>query len=190
MKQRCYKCYKKFAIFLMCIIYLPTILMAKDVTTHAYAQDPLDIMFVVDYSNSMNGNDPQKMGLQMIEAFMDEAFSTQMSIGFVAYNEQILASYEPVRLNEKNKRKMLKRELHQLTRSGSTDTGLALKMAKGLMADTSHQGIIVLISDGQPDLSYSQTRRTEEDSLNDMQAVAKECSKDKVPIYTITTCAS
>lgn len=159
--------------------------MAKDVTTHAYAQDPLDIMFVVDYSNSMNGNDPQKMGLQMIEAFMDEAFSTQMSIGFVAYNEQILASYEPVRLNEKNKRKMLKCELHQLTRSGSTDTGLALKMAKGLMADTSHQGIIVLISDGQPDLSYSQTRRTEEDSLNDMQAVAKECSKDKVPIYTI-----
>lgn len=185
MKKKYYKGYKRLTIFLICIIWLPTILMAKDVTTYTYEQEPLDIMFVVDYSNSMNGNDPQKMGLQMIEAFMDEAFSTQMRIGFVAYNQEILASYEPINLNAKNERKALKREIHQLTRSGSTDTGLALKIAKSLLANTSHQGIIILISDGQPDLSYSQTRRTVEDSLNDMNGVAKECSKDKVPIYTI-----
>lgn len=159
--------------------------MAKDTVTYKYTQEPLDIMFVVDYSNSMNSNDRQKIGLQMIEAFMDEAFSKEMRVGFVAYNQEVLASYEPIALNEKNKRNILKSAIHQLTRSGSTDTGLALKIAKSLLADTSRQSMIVLISDGEPDLSYSQTGRTLEDSLNDMDGVAKECAQDKVPIYTI-----
>lgn len=89
-------------------------------------------MFVVDYSNSMNSNDKEKMGLSMIEAFVDEAFSRKTNVGFVAYNHTILDYSETVSLADKENRKAIKNKLNRINRSESTDIGLALKKAEDI----------------------------------------------------------
>ena len=74
-------------VFLGVIISILCFVMpinAEDSFIYTYTQSDIDVMFVVDYSNSMNGNDRQKVGLQMIETFIDSSFSKKMRVGFVA----------------------------------------------------------------------------------------------------------
>ncbi len=176
----------RLGIFVICFIMLSINCWAEQLATFTYSQNDLNIMFVVDYSNSMNSNDKEKMGLSMIEAFVDEAFSKKSNVGFVAYNHTILAYSEPISLAEKSNRKIIKNKLSNIGRSGSTDIGLALKKAESLLSKSNNkQSVIILISDGEPDLSYVHTGRTIEDCYEDMNQSAQKCQAQNIPIYTI-----
>lgn len=151
-------------------------------------QDDVDIIFVIDYSNSMNGNDKDKTAIQMIEAVLDIANPDDMRIGIVAHNDRILDYSAPVSLNEKETREALKKTLNSLTRSGSTDTGLALKMAGEMLSasiEDGRKGHIIVLSDGEPDLRYSKTGRTIEECYRDMDETAAYCAEKGIPIDTI-----
>jgi Mg-chelatase subunit ChlD len=161
-------------------------LMAEDIHTFTYTQKNLDVLFVLDYSNSMNANDKDKMALQMIEAFIDSAFSSKMRIGFVTYNHQILSYSAPSSIQTAQDRLALKNGFMHTRRSGSTDIGLALAYAYDLLdKDSDRESIIILLSDGESDLTYARTGRTIDDCNEDMVAVAQKCADEQIPIYTI-----
>lgn len=180
--------FRRFVIIKLIILLLIAKFSVQEVfaATYTYSQNNLDIMFVVDCSNSMNANDKNKMALQMIGALIDTSFSTKTRVGYTAYNHTILSSERPKEIDTKAKRDNLRRHITQITRSGSTDIGLALKHAFSLL-DTKGKtkSIIILISDGETDLTYADTGRTKDNSDKDSVEVAEECSKRKIPIYTI-----
>ena len=52
-------------------------------------REGLDVVFAVDCSGSMKSNDPDKMGIRMIQAFIDTVHSEDIRIGYVAYDHEI-----------------------------------------------------------------------------------------------------
>lgn len=156
-------------------------------TNHfVFEQTELNIMFVIDYSNSMNSNDKNKMALQTIGVFIDTAFSEKTNIGYTAYNHGIKKSRKPQSIKTIKTRRQLKSEINGIDRSGSTDIGLAMKHAMSLLGkDKNRKSIMILISDGETDLTNANTGRTEKESDRDLKRVTAECRKSGIPIYTI-----
>ena len=93
---------KAIRIMLYCIIlslFFPLIGNAKEIIPE---KDVLDIIFVIDSSGSMKANDPSKMGLDMVQAFIDTMQTQGIRIGYVAYNNDIVsyAAPEPIETTE------------------------------------------------------------------------------------------
>ena len=120
----------------------------------------LDIVFVMDYSGSMKANDPGYIAKGMVKAFVDTVHSADIRIGFVAYNDRLLssASVAPVYTNEE--RQELKELIDKDEYSGNTDIGMGLRYAYELIGQGEERDrAIVLISDGESDLTGSTTGR-------------------------------
>ena len=50
-------------------------------------QSGLDVMFAIDSSGSMVSNDPGRMGMSMVKAFVDTVHIEDIRIGFVSYSD-------------------------------------------------------------------------------------------------------
>ena len=146
----------------------------------------LDILFVMDYSGSMKTNDSQDIAKGMVKAFVDTVHSADIRVGFVAYNDRILTSTSPRTIQADGEREALKELIDQERYSGNTDIGLGLIYGLELLEEeTDRKRVIVLISDGEPDLAGSDTGRTTERSRADMEAAAGRCAEEGIPIYSI-----
>lgn len=93
-------------ILLCCMILnllFPQMAFAEEI---AGGKEPLDIVFVIDCSGSMKANDPSKMGLSMVQAFIDTVQTENIRVGYVAYSDNILSfsAPEPIGMAEKRKR--------------------------------------------------------------------------------------
>lgn len=58
-------------ILLFCValsLLFPKTVYAEEIIPE---REPLDVIFVIDCSGSMKTNDPSKMGLSMVQAFID-----------------------------------------------------------------------------------------------------------------------
>lgn len=80
---------------------------------------------------------------------------------------------------------MLKETIDGAKNKGETDIGLGLREAYHLMDGYSGKKMIVLISDGETDLEWSNTGRTENDSQQDIQEVIRLCQEEGTPIVTV-----
>lgn len=162
---------------------------AQEKQVYYVGQDEIDIMFVIDYSGSMNGNDSQNIALQMLEAAIDILYTTKTRVGFVAFTHKILSYSEPVSIETKAQRDALKGKITSTPRGGDTDIGLALNEALSLIQGhtlpQNRKGRIMLLSDGLPDVDGSGTGRSTQQSYNDMNRVANECKELEVPLDTI-----
>lgn len=146
----------------------------------------LDVIFVMDYSGSMKKNDPDFMAKGMVQAFIDTVHSTDIRIGFVAYNDKILAAASPTSVYTDAERQVLKELIDKTNYSGNTDIGLGLRYAYELIGqEEEREAAIVLISDGESDLAGSTTGRQLEDALLDMEYVASRCGDEGIPIYSV-----
>lgn len=158
-------------------------------TTDQVKQMETDIIFVVDFSNSMNGNDRDKIALQMLATCIDALYTSKVQVGFVAYNDRILSSSAPVSIVDKQTREALKAQINSVNRSGSTDIGLALAEAEGYILQHSipagREGRIILLSDGEPDLTYSKTGKNTQQSIDQMREVALRASQSGIAIDCI-----
>lgn len=146
----------------------------------------LDIVFVMDYSGSMKANDPGYIAKGMVKAFVDTVHSADIRIGFVAYNDRLLssASVAPVYTNEE--RQELKELIDKDEYSGNTDIGMGLRYAYELIGQGEERDrAIVLISDGESDLTGSTTGRQLEDALQDIEYATAGCEDEGIPIYSI-----
>lgn len=146
----------------------------------------LDVLFVMDYSGSMKTNDSQDIAKGMVKAFVDTVHSADIRVGFVAYNDRILTSTSPRTIQADGEREALKELIDQERYSGNTDIGLGLTYGLELLEEeTDRKRVIVLISDGEPDLAGSDTGRTTEMSRADMEEAAGRCAKEGIPVYSI-----
>lgn len=151
----------------------------------AMTKEDLNIVFAVDHSGSMNKQDAQRMIPQMIKVFADTMHGENVRIGYVAYNDTVVAQRAPVSVQNAGEREMLKETVDSAKNRGETDIGLGLREAYHLMDGYSGRKMIVLISDGETDLEKSNTGRTEDDSAEDIQEVIRLCQEEGTPIVTV-----
>lgn len=80
---------KRIGILLCCIVLcllFPEKVHAEEIVSE---KEPVDIIFVIDCSGSMKTNDVSRMGLSMVQAFVDTVQAEDIRIGYVAYNDSI-----------------------------------------------------------------------------------------------------
>ena len=138
-------------------------------------KETMDVVFVIDCSGSMKTNDPSKMGLSMVQAFIDTVQTENIRVGYVAYNDSILAFSAPESIAAFEKRELLKEEIGAITYGGDTDIGMGVSYAYGLFpAEENARQIMVLISDGETDLPRS-SERTKEQSDLELEQCVRQC---------------
>lgn len=148
-------------------------------------KETLDVIFAIDCSGSMKANDPSKMGLNMVQAFIDTVQAENIRVGYVAYNDNIVAFSAPASIEASEKREQLKTEISDISYTGDTDIGLGVSYAYGLLpAEGNSRRIIVLISDGETDLPRG-SERTKEQSDLELEQCASQCAEENIQIYTI-----
>lgn len=151
----------------------------------AMSKENLNIVFAVDHSGSMNIQDTKRMIPQMLEVFADTMHSENICIGYVAYNDTVIARRAPMPVRTAEQRDLLKEIMGNADNHGETDIGLGLQEAYHLMDGYSGRKLIVLISDGETDLGNSSTGRTEEDSAKDVEEVIRMCREEDISVITV-----
>lgn len=177
----------KFLTLLIGIV-LYGIMLAQNTWAEEYVsvKSGLDVIFVMDYSGSMKSNDPDAIAQGMVKAFIDIVHATDIHVGFVAYNDQLLAATQPLPVKTNEERQTLKTLIDKSGYSGNTDIGLGLRYAYDLIRQNSdRKKAIILISDGESDLKGSSTGRVLENALQDVEYVTSECKKEAIPVYSI-----
>ena len=176
---------KGIRILLCCMILclaFPQTVYAEEIISE---KTPLDIIFVIDCSGSMKTNDPSKMGLNMVQAFIDTVQAGNIRVGYVAYNEDILSFSPPESIAETQIRENLKEEIGTITYSGDTDIGLGISYAYDLFpAEGNSRQVMVLISDGETDLPKG-SERTAEQSDRELAQCVRQCTEGNIGIYTV-----
>lgn len=73
---------KRIGILLCCIVLcllFPEKVHAEEIVSE---KEPVDIIFVIDCSGSMKTNDVSRMGLSMVQAFVDTVQAEDIRIGY------------------------------------------------------------------------------------------------------------
>lgn len=151
----------------------------------AMAKENLNIVFAVDHSGSMNEQDAGQMIPKVLQVFTDTMHGENIKIGYLAYNDTIVAQRAPVAVDQEDQRLALKQTIADAQNRGETDIGLGLREAYHLMDGCSGKKMVVLISDGETDLAQSDTGRTEEDSEEDIEEIVQRCQAEGTPIVTV-----
>ncbi|MDE6847466.1 MAG: VWA domain-containing protein [Lachnospiraceae bacterium] len=149
------------------------------------AKEDLNIVFAVDHSGSMNEQDAQRMISQVLQIFTDTMHGENVRIGYLAYNDTIIAQNAPVPVQQESRREALKETINSTVNKGETDIGLGLREAYHLMDGCTGRKMVVLISDGETDLERSDTGRTEQDSEQDIEETVSLCKEEGTPIITV-----
>lgn len=176
---------KGIRILFFCValsLLFPKTAYAEEIVSE---KETMDVVFVIDCSGSMKTNDPSKMGLSMVQAFIDTVQAENIRVGYVAYNDSILAFSTPESIAASEKRELLKEEIGAIAYEGDTDIGMGISYAHGLLsAEENTRRIMVLISDGETDLPRS-SERTEEQSNLELEQCVRQCIEENVQIYTV-----
>lgn len=172
---------------LLCCFLLYLCLFPQTVSAEEeVAEDALiEIVFVIDCSGSMKTNDPSRMGLAMVEAFIDTIKSDGVRIGYVAYSDEISSFSELVSIEKQEKRESLRAEISAIAYFGYSDIGLGTEYAYGLLAkDNGARRMMVLISDGETALAGNSVR-TVEQSNQELEDCVQKCREENIQIYTV-----
>lgn len=183
---------QRIPLLLIPIIVL-MLLLGTFGTRYAYAAVvhsglEMEVVFVIDTSYSMNDNDKEKISVEVLNMFMDMSESARTQIGYVIYNDQIVASQSLSPINSTEEKSIVKNKLASIHRYGYTDLGLGLKKGHELFLETNtnenKKKLMILLTDGEIELG-SGSERTYEESENDIAHVINEAKQKKYPIYTV-----
>ncbi len=167
--------------FLLCLAF-PQTAHAEEIENE---RTGLEVIFAIDCSGSMKTNDPSRVAIRMVQAFIDSVHTEELLVGYAAYNDTVAASAAPVSIADQEERRKLKDSIDAVPYSGDTDIGLALSYVQEQMpGQEGYQRVIVLISDGETDLKAGGSR-TVEDSNAEQEACVLQCMEEEIPIYTI-----
>lgn len=151
------------------------------VTAEIYAGEPREnrkgctVSIALDVSGSMQNTDPERNSIELIKMFMDLCGPDDYFF-ITAYNDEIVYKGGLFGAANKKSRAALKQDLDEIAFAGETDNGLGLKTAVQAaeeQASLCDRSFVILITDGNTDLSNSNTGRTEADSNADMNESAK-----------------
>ncbi|BCJ93029.1 hypothetical protein acsn021_05980 [Anaerocolumna cellulosilytica] len=173
-----------FLVFTL-LLHIPAYTFAKE---YEDKKADYDIIFVLDVSASMKTTDKNRNSIEIIKMMIDMSTGGQNRIGYVAYNDTITTHFSLADVSNNALRSDLKQTIDKTEFSGYTDMGLGLKYATNLITKSEAIGnhpIIILLSDGETDLSGSKSGRTDKDSRKDIESSIKTATKNEIPIYTI-----
>lgn len=182
---------KRFGSFILTLILtfsllslLPAVVLADEATDLNH-----DVMFVIDASTSMLKADSNNLSAEAAKLFMDMCVQSSSRVGYVIYNDKIVASSELRSISTAEAVAEIKNVLDHPMRQGYTDIGMALKEGVQLMlsspsAEGDRHPLIILLSDGDTVLPPG-SARTMEDSENDLNSAISAAKNAGVPVYTI-----
>ena len=149
------------------------------------ATEGVDIMIIIDKSDSMNWNDPDTETLEATYQILTLSLGTNNRVGFVVYNDTIIA-YQGLQVIEtQDDIDEIMEELHDIQISRGTDIGLALQTAsRQLEMDSYRVGrtAIIFLSDGWFEFELFNPNRNQDDVMADVEDVVTNVS---YPIFTI-----
>jgi len=155
----------------------------------AYAQEDstegVDIMVVIDKSDSVNWNDPHGEILNAMERLLNLSIGTGNRIGFVVYNDTIIAQEHVRLINDESDVETVMNQLQNIHASRGTDIGLALQTARRqLELDDYRFGetALIFLSDGWYEFSLFNLNRDQSDVMEDVHYVLNHVS---FPIFAI-----
>lgn len=159
----------------------------SDATIYASEPSEVEVVFVIDTSYSMRTTDKERISTEVLNMFMDLNENTKTKVGFVFYNDKIVASQPLTSLEEGNAKSILKDLFNSISRTGYTDPGLGLKKGQELFENNDEQTkkAMIFLTDGEIDLPQG-SKRTKEESQNDITKVIKKAKQDKYPIYSVS----
>ena len=170
------------AIFFTAMIALTTITF---VIADAKRVEGVDIMIIIDKSDSINWNDPNLEILEATNQILNLSLGTGNRVGYVVYNDTIIA-YQGLRVIETTDDvDEMMDSLRSIRASRGTDVGLAFQMARRqLDLDYYRTGrtAIVFLSDGWFEFSLFNLNRDLDDVAADIEDVVTTIS---YPIFTI-----
>lgn len=179
----------RFTVITMIFLALFTI-----VPFYTYAADSgqfdLDVLFVIDNSGSMLKSDPNRLALSASNLFIDMCEDSNSRIGYVMYTDRIPSSQPLTDISSFSQelKKAIASTRYQAI--GSTDTALGLEKALELFkldaldGKSQRKPVIILLSDGNTDLTDSKSRTTQQ-SLAALEKVKGELANAGIPVYTI-----
>ncbi|MDR0468957.1 MAG: VWA domain-containing protein [Peptococcaceae bacterium] len=173
------------SFFVAILVLVSTALFALDI-----GQFDLDVIFVIDNSESMFSSDPSRLALTASNLFLDMCEGSDSRVGYVMFTHSIAAS-QPL-TNIDTFRTELKRAISstQYVNGGYTDIALGLEKAYELLeldalnGKSARKPVVILLSDGNTDLPIGASRTTAE-SLAALDRMKNTYTAAKVPIYTI-----
>lgn len=196
---------RKRNVFIICVVCLGILALAGMPKTdnrgpkHAYAKElsvqndgnqekNCDIVFVLDISGSMKKTDSNKISVEIMKMMTDICSLQNNRVGFVGYNDTIAYSYDLTNINNSQNKQALKKYMESVSFHGETDIGLGLKQAVSMLQNRKKQTnapIICLLSDGETDLTNSNTGRTEEQSEQDVEDSIALAKENGIKVYTV-----
>ena len=173
---------RKILTAILCMIFMVSFSFPACAKEFTSRRNGLDVMFAIDCSGSMVSNDPGRIGMSMVKAFIDTVHIENIRIGFTAYSDRVASVCGPVSIEDAGSREELKNHLDQVRYSGDTDMGLGVKTALEALPETEgRERILVVISDGETDLPGG-TGRTEDQSREDLMQCVETCSREQIPV--------
>lgn len=177
--------FKRFlGLFIIATLLISQSVYADDETS---INTEKEIVFVIDRSGSIATKDPNNLTNELVKLYIDSLDSQSTNIGVVGFSDRIVKNVGLTSLATDDDRLKLKKDVEGINVKGSTDIGLALKEATVMLENSENpesEKIIVLISDGETDLSASKVRKIEQ-SKEDEQYAVKKATENGYKIYSV-----
>ena len=155
--------------------------------SEVHAEVPVghDIMFVIDVTLSMRYNDPHRDILAAVEYVAELSAGTRNRIGFVVFNDTIVAYRNLQELDSANQVDAMMEQLRQIQIARGTDTGLGLQMTRRLLRESNYREgrtAVIILSDGDTEYEIYNPNRSQADVDRDIEDFLTDVG---VPVYTI-----
>ncbi len=175
----------KILSLMMALIICSSIFSNLDIYANSQTTESKAVVFVLDRSGSMLTQDKNNTANELVKMYIDTMYSGNTEVGLVGFNDTIVSSTELTSLETVENRNILKKTVDNMPIKGSTDIGMALKEATLILekSDASEK-TIVLLSDGETDVSASKVRTIEQSKADEKYATDAAISSD-YPIYCI-----
>ncbi|MCH1626001.1 vWA domain-containing protein [Ferdinandcohnia quinoae] len=174
-------------------LLIPFIIIALSISpigaSNIFASVPpeAEVVFVIDTSFSMKTNDKERITNEVLNMFIDLNEDSKTKVGFVFYNDKIVASQPLTSLESLTNKSRLKEKLNTIPQTGYTDLGLGLKNGQELLVSSNHDQTsktIILLTDGEIDLP-PHSERTKAESESDITEVIKKAQQENHTIHTV-----
>ena len=130
-----------FILFIFSISFLPLKVKATEQET-----EKKSIIFLLDASGSMVDNDPNRLAIDSI-AQLIYSLPSNYYIGFVAYNNELVANQKPI---ESDERSSIMKVAENVKYVGYSNAGEGLLQAvKLLEEENTKEKTIIILSDGE-----------------------------------------
>ena len=168
------------------IIFITLFLILNTASINAYAEENtsgISAVMLLDSSGSMKRSDPNGVRFDAVRLFIDMCHIKGDSIGFAAYGDGIIKSYNIKTIENSSDKQALKNAILNIPFNDWTDIGGALKYGLYEIKKSDIQNntpVIILFSDGK-----NAPKRNTDESLKDINDTISELKQMKVPVYTV-----